>query len=448
MKIFDILGRQVINIGEWLSGSGRRESLYRTSVIDGATHFNTYQQDKQKIAAVLSNPALLKVFSIQCDLFSLGEVKVMKNEKEIEEDPFLKLLDSPNPFQTKAQFLWDFMFWTMIGSYYCYIDSANVAKKNNVMYFLNPAQMEWPRSFEQDRDKLVFSPDTIKQRMQETVTYRYADNTSIKIPVDRILIGHDLTNGVGNWYKSPSRLDALYKVISNSEEALDSKNINLIYSGKFMVAGTQDPSNTSQLPLGDTETMDIEQKMNGGKRVYAMKSMIDIKRFVEDMKALQLNQAFMEDYYTMSLMYGIPRDVAEALAGGSTYENQEKARMAHITYGLSPKGNEFMNAFERKFGYHEQGKNITMTWDHLPLAQVFEESRSKVSQTNVATLKEMLALGVPIDEANEFLGTEFSIDETKKQQANGTAAGQGQQGGAQGSAEGQGQASEGNANGE
>ena len=61
---------------------------------------------------VLSNPAVLKVFALQCNLFSMGKVTVenKKTKEPIEDDPFLNVLSEPNPFGNESQFLWDFMF--------------------------------------------------------------------------------------------------------------------------------------------------------------------------------------------------------------------------------------------------------------------------------------------------------------------------------------------------
>jgi len=88
------------------------------SVFNTSTQFNNYQDYRKKLIAVMNNPAMLKVVSLQCDLFSLGKVCVYDaNGQEIEDDPFLTLMKNPNPFQKRSQFLWDFMFWNMIGTF-------------------------------------------------------------------------------------------------------------------------------------------------------------------------------------------------------------------------------------------------------------------------------------------------------------------------------------------
>jgi hypothetical protein len=149
-------------MSNWLSGIlsfGRSRlvaplSLYN-KLFDPQPRFNDYFGDKNKLTAALTSPALLKVISLQCDLFSLGQIYVYnKKGKQLDNDPFLEMIEKPNPFQTQSQFLWDFMFWNMLGNAYAYIDSK-VVKSGNKMYWLVPDKIEFPLSFEKEMDKIV-----------------------------------------------------------------------------------------------------------------------------------------------------------------------------------------------------------------------------------------------------------------------------------------------------
>jgi len=426
---------------------GQLFSLFRSGVrgayrfgyqiLHSATQFNQYATEKEKLAAVLSNPAALKVFALQCDLFSLGKPYVKEDdEKEIDNDPFLEMLKKPNPFQTEAQILWDYMFWLMLGTAYCYVDSRVIDKKNK-LYFLDPCKIYWPPYFDKQRDKLVFSDATIKEIGETIIEYKYDDGTVFKFPLKKLIISTDLTNGLGNWYKGPSRLDALYKVISNSEHALDSKNINLRYAGKFLVGSQNDV--TKGPGMNEEEKKDLREKMDTDNlKVYPLKTMVQIRRFVEDFKSLELGKSYLEDYFIIGSMYNIPRDVLEAY-NSSTYENQEKARAAHVNYCFEPKGNQFMNGFESHFSYDTEGKNICMDWSHLPFMQVFEKERVEVKKIKVETFKAMLDMGATADSANEYLETDFEIEEKPETDGEETEEGntESESGGAEGSEEGE-----------
>lgn len=302
----------------------------------------------------------------------------------------------------------------MLGTSYCYVDSDVVANESNKLYFLDPSKLEFPTSFEKEIDKIVLSARSEKLAQETIIKYRYNDGSYFSFPLSKLIITTDLTNGTGNWYKGKSRIDALYKIISNSEAALDAKNINVRYSGKFMVAGKADPNNVTEMPMGADEKLDIETKMNGRKSVHAVKSMIDIKRFVENMDHLKLGAQFLEDYFLIGTMYGIPRDVLEAY-NSSTYENQEKARASHVSYTLQPKGNDFMSALAKRWGYDARNREIVISWDHLPFMQVFETERAKTRKTQAETFKMLLDQGVALDEVNEFLDTEFKTGEKNEQ---------------------------------
>lgn len=382
-------------------------------VISAATSFNTFGKDKEKLAIVLSNPAVLKVFAIQCDLFSMGRVCV-KDEagEEIENDPFMNLIKNPNPFtKTEAQFLWDFMFWNMMGTSYCYVDSRVPDKiGGNKMYYLDPCRIEWPQELERKKDKLIFSDAEIKAINKTIITYRNADGTTFTFPFDRLVISHDLTNSIGNFFKGPSRLDALIKIISNSEHVLDSENINIRYTSKFMVGADQAVGTTTRKGMGDDEKKDIIEKIDHNqKNVYPVNAKINIQRFVEDLAKLQLPAEYLHQYFLIGNMYNIPRDVLEAF-NSSTFENQEKARAGHVSYTLEPKGNQFMDSFEVHFGYREQKKNIVISWGHLPFVQVFAKDRVETQKATIDVLNSLLTMGVPLEQANKYLGTEFTIE--------------------------------------
>jgi hypothetical protein len=290
------------------------------------------------------------------------------------------------------------------------------------MYFLEPSKIEWPRELDKRKDKLVFSNAEVKAFEKLIVKYRYDDGTRLEFPLDRLIRVADLTNGIGNWFKGPSRLDALCKIVSNSEHTLDADNINIRYSGKFLVGSDRQVGTTTRPALSEDEINDISTKMDGSKSVWPLRTMVQIRRFVSDMAALQLDAKYLSQYFLIGNMYGIPRDVLEAYAS-ATYENQEKARMAHVSYCLQPKGNAFMNDFEYHFGYRATGKNIYIDWSHLPFMQVFEEQKSTVEKTKIKSLTSLLGLGVPLKEANAYLDLDFTIEEPKLQE-NGEETGQ------------------------
>lgn len=371
--------------------------------------FNNYADDKLKIQAVFTHPAVLKVFALNCDIASLGEIYVYgKDGVEIKDHALLDRFEAANPFQTKQQFLWDYCFWNMIGNAYLYTVDRGDSSEYTRQYFLDSSKMEWPLEIQKNCDKLVLSKAMENEMLNQQITYRYNDGTSIKIKLKDISIFSDLSNGVGNWFKSPSRLDALYKVISNSEAALDSTNINIRFAGKYLVAGTSDPNDVTQTPLTNTEKKDMETKIYGDKPVHALKSMIDVKRFVENIANLKLDESYFNAYYIIGSMYGIPRDLLEAyLKDGSKFNNQAVALSRHIAYTLMPKMENLANNRTKKLGLKEKGEKLVISYDHLAVMQSDEKETAETRRITSETIRNLQDSGATTEEINTFLDTNF-----------------------------------------
>jgi hypothetical protein len=159
--------------------------------------------------------------------------------------------------------------------------------------------------------------------------------------------------------------------------------------------------------MGETEKQDIETKMNSKKTVHAVKSMIDIKRFVENIASLKLDEIGLSQYFLIGTAYGIPKDVLESFNSG-TYENQEKARGAFVSYCLQPKGKLFFEGHSAFFGYDILGKSIIIDWEHLPFMQVFAKERSETLKIQTESLLNLMKAGVKLEEINETLDTNFT----------------------------------------
>lgn len=374
--------------------------------LSGTAEYNDYSNDIQKLNVIFSNPALLKVIALQCDLFSLGQVYVYKDGKVVENDPFLSMIKKPNMFQNQSQFLWDVMFWNMVGNTYNYCESKNISDDNN-LYVLENNKIEFNPEMVAMKDKIILSKASKKKIEDMSIKYRYADGTGDTFKWGNIIHMPDLTNGSGNWFKGASRIDSLYKIISNSEASMDALNINIRYSGKFLVAGQADPENVFQTPMSEPEKNDIETKVNGKKSVHAVKSMIDIKRFVENIASLKLDETNLNQYFLIGTAFGIPKDVLEVFNSG-TYENQEKARGAFVSYCLQPKGNLFFESHANFFGYSDFGKSIVIDWEHLPFMQVFAKERAETEKVKSETLLNLMKAGVPIEDINSELDTNYT----------------------------------------
>lgn len=163
-------------------------------LFDPNADFSNFTNDRLKVAAVFCNPAVLKVFKLQCDMFSQGEVYVYRNGKQLDNDPFLSLINNPNPFQQKSQFLWDAMFWKMIGNAYCYVDSNSVTSESNKLYIMDSGKMLFPADMNKYKDMLVLSGATMDAINKLQINYSYSNGGTQLINWGNITHVPDLSN--------------------------------------------------------------------------------------------------------------------------------------------------------------------------------------------------------------------------------------------------------------
>lgn len=301
----------------------------------------------------------------------------------------------------------------MLGCSYLH-PSSKVVANNTRMYWLNTSRMVFDNRLLKKLDKLYRSNAEVEKLLKCQIKYRNADSTSTAIPLAQIKAFPDLTNGTGNWYGSPSRLDALYKIIENSEVALDAKNINLTFSQQFLVGGDANADRTDlHGNLTDSEKKSIEDMVLSGKNVTGVKSMVDIKRYVSDMGKLKLDEAYNESFNRMASMFGIPKELWDSIKEGSTFENQEKAIGRHVSYSVQAKADDLANGCEEIFGYDTDSKDIRLTYDHLPSMQVFEQEKAERNQTNIQTVQTLVQLGADINVVAPDYGFDYNFVKPK-----------------------------------
>lgn len=363
--------------------------------------------DNMKLNAVCNNPALLKVIALDCDIFSLGKVNKYQEDKIKEVDFLYSLTKQPNLLSSWTQFFWNYKFYLNIfGEAYLYNpNNSKVLSDNNSLQWLDPSKIDWSSVTIRKLQSFIFSKATFNEVFKNTITYRF-DNGEYKIiKLSEIHTFYDLTNiGQENPLEGISRIDALYKVINNSELALDAKGINLFLSGKVMVAGQNNIENEYSMPMSDAEKESIESKVMSQQTIHAVKSLIDVKRFVEDIKKLALDESFYNDYFMFGSMFNIPRDILETNLKSSTYENQEKSMARFIEYAQAPKGKKLTDWFEIQYDLQD----IRMSWAHLAFMMVFAKENAENSKIISEALLNFMEAGVPLEEINEILGTKFT----------------------------------------
>lgn len=322
----------------------------------------------ERLKMVRTNPALASIFINNADIFSSGKVIQGK-----ENDKFLEsYMPKPNVWQNWNQFFWDYMYYIQGGTVYQYYDKASMS-----IMFLDPTRIIWGKSLLDKIKTFILSRKSYNEIIKGTIDYSNEDGTVIQIPFKDIKVYFDVSNaGNKNKFEGISRLESLDKVVYNIEKALDSKSSNLEYSEKFFVSGVKKTQTVGldSIPMGDTEKESIESAINGGKKLHATKSPLELKRFVDDLAKLKLGDSIKDDFSLIASVYNFPKELLAIFQDGTTYENQEKAIGRHISQFHYPKGVLLMEGLMETL----EVKDLKYSFEHLPYNQVFEVDRQTV----------------------------------------------------------------------
>lgn len=351
------------------------------SIFNGV--FNKRNKQYDKLNFVLNNPVAVKVLKFIADNYSVGKYDLYQNGVISEKDFFYER-EKPNDWQTWDGFFWDYAFWISLGT-------ACLYKQGNIMYFLNPQKIKLTTEQEKKFTRLTFSKygeNTKRNTMKGQFDYEYPDGTKIKLELSNLHIIQDFGSVSGSFFFGNSRIDALYDILRNAELTVESEQVNLEYTKKFLISGQQDRSNINDLPMSESEKQSIEQQISGNKTVHATKSRVDVRQMVSNLDQLKLTYHYSHALHIVGNMYGIPKDLLEALDTRTSYENQEKSLGRFVDYTLKPIGQKITDLFE----VLEDLQDLRITFEHLPFNKVFDiESQKSLSLKldNIAKAKEL-----------------------------------------------------------
>jgi len=350
--------------------------------------------EANKLKMAYAHPILMPGISLIADYFSM--VRFTENGKD--DTPIIKLLNKPNIFQTRDDFLKQFIWFKYVcGWVYQYPVIAGTRmspERIKMLYNLKPNLIEFEEDF---KTKL---PMTMAQESEELAkTFEYDEyNQNISIRFADILTYYDLANGIDettseeNMWISPSRLESILKPLVNVQKSFDAKNIVIESNGKeLFINKTQ--GNMAKIPLKKTEQRDIDRKLNGGKyglgsgksRTVITNSDLAWQSLHINLADLGLDQSVVSDGQIIVNSLGIPPELYSLSGSSSTFENQAKAVVNFIQKKIQVEMNDFTETINNKFG-----TKLVGTYDHLPIMREIEKSKALGMKSIMSGVKQMV----------------------------------------------------------
>lgn len=329
---------------------------------------------------VNSNPVLFRCIDIIADLVSLAEFRV--NDEENENHPLIKLLNNPNEFQSKQDFLKEFIFnkysYGFVYQYPLKPDGF-LAKLDNVdsIYNLNPKGIKYNENFA----TRLLSRSEIQELKQKQFKYT-EKHQERNFNISDVIPFYDTANGLGDDFmmKAKSRLLSIAKPIKNIDVALSAEHTALSQAGTWIISGSSKGGNVGiSTGLTGKEKQEMETSFNGfglaqRKRAIFTDKMLDANSLHTPMSELGIKESVMNNANLIINAFGIPKEVYSIDKSGSTFENQKEAYINLIQNVVQAEVNDLCNSYMSYFDL--KGDVITGTFDHVAVMQHIEDKKA------------------------------------------------------------------------
>lgn len=364
---------------------------------------------KNNLDIAQNHPILTPAMQFVSKIFSQSEfwMEDRSTGERIYSHETLNLLNSPNFYQTKSDFLETLMF-TMIGSGKAvgWVRKPIGFDSPESIYLLNPYLIEYPEEF---KTNLAVSNDSNSIRNKKIIYDRDGENHSI--PIKDLLFFYDLPNGLNtkNMFENASRLDGLKQTLINTTDSLKAKNIILKTNGKELITGKN-----GGLQLTNDEKKKAEALFNHKyglsstrSRSLITKADITWKSLHIAVRDLGLDESVKVDGNLIYTALHIPKDILSLEAKKTTYNNFKESMVSYIQNEMQSSVDAFcdvMNKVSRDNRYVLRGG-----FEHLPIMQYILKERYENKKLQGEALQTYLDAGIPDAIALKMVGMDETI---------------------------------------
>ena len=328
---------------------------------------------------VEKNPVLFRCIDIIADIFSLVDFTI--DDEANENNPIIKLLNNPNDFQSKQDFLKEFIFQKYSYGFVYQLplkpDGFTATLKNvDSIYNLNPKHVQYNKAFA----TRLLSRAEIQDIKQKQFKYIETNQTK-EFSISDVIPFYDTANGLGDDFmmKAKSRLNSIAKPIKNIDVALSAEHTALSQAGTWIISGSSKGANMGiSTGLTSSEKTEVESKMAGfglgqKNRIIITDKMLEANSLHTPMSELGIKDSVMNNANLIINAFGIPKEVYSIDKSGSTFENQKEAYINLIQNVIQPEVNDLCNSYKSYFGITEDLKG---TFDHLAVMQHIEDKKA------------------------------------------------------------------------
>lgn len=371
-KLFNYLGYTPMRVER------NRQGVFTYTFLDG----NTFVDNGKYLDMYLTNPVLSTIVNFGAQYYSQMRITHLDSQgNEVKNSPYIKLLNTPNYFQSKEDFFYQQkVFLDVSGNDLIYQIKAFTNDIPKALYNLIPSEIDYNNVHK--ISKFIVTEQDKKAYGEKHIIYKL-DNTDYNIKLRDIIPTYDLANGLvqNSFIQSPSRVKAVAKILNNINENVNSKGINLQMSAKY-VGLNQNDGNRAQIQDGDRTSIERAISL---KNLLLTNAGIDFKHLVSDMKRLYLDEQYTADFAKVLLQFGLNKQILDISDKSNGLNNSgsliNSGLISYIQNTIQQTADNTMNSLAQTWGLFERGESLRASYDHLPVMQ-------SVINEKIATLTE------------------------------------------------------------
>ena len=372
------------------------------------TSHDEWATGQSNLTIAQNHPILTPAILFIAKIFSQAEFSVKRNStaREFKNHGLLKLLDDPNPYQTRQDFLETLMFMQIAqGVAVVYGKRVTGFSEPEQMFILDYDLIVWPEEIKKGKNTKLHNSKNI---LNKYVIYD-PKGEHLKIQIKDLMFFYDLPNCVDrNPFKVKSRLDGLGQTLINTQDSLIAKNIILKSNGKELITGKKDG-----FPLADDEKKEINRLWNTGfglgfnrKRGVITKADVTWKSLHIALRDLGLDESVKVDGNLIYTALHIPKDILSLEAKKTTYNNFKESMVSYIQNEMQSSLNSFTATLNKLV---KDNYKLTGSYEHMPIMQFILIERYDGIKKRGEALSSLRSAGLPDEVALELCGFETTL---------------------------------------
>jgi len=355
-----------------------------------------------------------KIFS-QADFY-------LENKRTKERDYnhwLVKLLNKPNFYQTKSDFLETTLFQQIAeGVAVGWMRGTTGIEEKKVLYTLDVNKIQYPDNF-----ATIYSRFNSENKIKNLkIKYDEGGQDENEIPIGELIFWYDMPNALDteNPFKVKSRLDGLMQTLVNTFDSLVAKNIILKSNGKEMITGNGNGEGFPLLPDDKERAEKVISNEYGlsysRKRGLVTSANVRWQSLHIALRDLGLDESIKVDSNIVFTALHISKDILSLEAKKTTYNNFKESMTSFIQNEIQPT----LNSFLAPFNVYIEDKEweLSGNYNAMPVMQYILLEKYDGIKKKGEALSALRSAGLPDEIALEELGYNKSIKLNELKQLN------------------------------